>query len=58
MTPQQTSICRTFDRLWEQFPDKSTEFLLTLTADEEEVEYGDVVEALERQSRQNSKRGS
>ena len=51
MTPKQQRICQTFDRLWDQFPDKSTEYLLMRTADEEQVAYGDAVEALELQSR-------
>lgn len=51
MTPKQKSICQTFDRLDHQFPDKSTEYLLMRTADEEQTDYGDVVAALELQSR-------
>lgn len=41
------SICAAFDAAWEEFGDnKSTEFLLSITADRLGIEYSDVVDAL------------
>jgi hypothetical protein len=43
-----------FNMAWEEFGDgKSTEFLITITADRCGVSYGRVVDALERMAAQN-----
>lgn len=45
--PSADEICKAFDSAWDEFgDDKSTEFLLAITADRLGIEYGDVVDAL------------
>jgi hypothetical protein len=46
-TPRQAEIYGCFDGLSDIHPDKSTEFLLTLTADAMKCSYNDVAAALQ-----------
>lgn len=51
-TPSNADIRRAWEQAEDQFPDKSTEFLLAIVCDMTGAEYGDVVDALEATSQQ------